>query len=89
MIWAVAVLVVAVIVEAALGTWLSARFLRELRDSHAAALQVNGENDARRVLQKRDVDEQAKQALEFQKELIQSGGLFPDPEARAKKPHGV
>ena len=87
---AVAALAAVCVLQAGLGYLLSLKFLRELKDSHAAALQASGEGDARRALIKSDVEDKAREALKMQAELMDSGGVFPDPaEARAKKPVGI
>ncbi len=85
---AVVALAAVCVLQAGLSYQLSLRFLRELKDSHAAALQASGEGDARRALIKSDVEERARESLKMQAEMIESGGVFPDPK-RSVKPVGV
>jgi len=85
---AVTALATVCVLQAGLSYLLSLRFLRELKDSHAAALQASGEGDARRALIKSDVEERARESLKLQAEMMESGGVFPDPK-RPAKPVGV
>ena len=94
MMWLLSVafvtLSVVCVMQVGLGYLMFLKFLRELKDSHAATLQASGEGDARRALIKADVEDKARESLKLQAELMDSGGIFPDPdEARAKKPVGL
>ena len=82
-------LLVTVVVQPIISAWLIHRFLNELRDSHAAALQANNEPDARRILTRKDEAKRAEKQLKLQQELVESGGLFPDPTRAKKKPVGI